>query len=479
MTGDTGNDLIFGGAGNDIISGGSGTNLLVGGTGDDTITGGAGADWVDYSAAGSAVTVNLSTVTAQNTVGDGTDTITAVENLTGSAFNDTLTGDGNANIITGGGGNDTMVGGLGIDTVDYSSAGAGVTVNLTTTIGQNTVGAGTDTISGFENLNGSMFNDTLTGDAADNVIEGNAGTNSITGGDGSDTFIYLKGDGTDTVAGGAGVSWTDTIDLNNGTIVARRLWRRLDREHHDRFDRQHRRSRWHAHLVAGCGRHHQLHRRIRHPQFLRARAHHLLTRRKVRRLVAEPFSGAGSRSCFSTPAAARLPPQYDVHAMARRLFARRQFGGCHGEWKWRSGGRDGASSLSGGITAGRPGEQPGPHGESAAAGGRHAKLFHLLAGGRRADALATLPAGHAGRPGVAGDSAPAGRTIPHRRSRAGKGDKTVPAAVVLWASVSPEVDKRLMETETVPSGWRPRSGNPATFSGSPMRSASRVSFASC
>jgi hemolysin-activating ACP:hemolysin acyltransferase len=31
-----------------------------------------------------------------------------------------------------------------------------------------------------------------------------------------------------------------------------------------------------------------------------------------------------------------------------------------------------------------------------------------------------------------------------------KGDRTVPAAVVLWASVSPEVDKRLMETETVP-----------------------------
>jgi hypothetical protein len=43
-----------------------------------------------------------------------------------------------------------------------------VTVNLATTSAQDTVGAGTDTISGFENLTGSAYNEanTLDGGAA-------------------------------------------------------------------------------------------------------------------------------------------------------------------------------------------------------------------------------------------------------------------------------------------------------------------------
>jgi hypothetical protein len=54
---------------------------------------------VSYADAGSAVTIDLSVTTSQNTVGAGTDTITGIECLTGSAYNDTLTGDGNANTI--------------------------------------------------------------------------------------------------------------------------------------------------------------------------------------------------------------------------------------------------------------------------------------------------------------------------------------------------------------------------------------------
>ena len=50
--------------------------------------------------------------------------------------------------------------------MSYASAAAGVTVSLAIQDGvtaQNTLGAGTDTLSGFENLTGSAFNDTLTG----------------------------------------------------------------------------------------------------------------------------------------------------------------------------------------------------------------------------------------------------------------------------------------------------------------------------
>ena len=93
------------------------------------------------------------------------DRLTNIENLTGSNLDDTL--EGNA-------GNNKLVGGLGIDTVSYAHAtsganGQGVTVNLALTSAQNTVTAGTDTLSGFENLTGSQFNDTLRGTSGNNV----------------------------------------------------------------------------------------------------------------------------------------------------------------------------------------------------------------------------------------------------------------------------------------------------------------------
>ena len=43
---------------------------------------------------------------------------------------------------------------------------------------QNTVGAGTDTLFNFENLTGSAFNDTLTGNGSANILSGLAGNDS-------------------------------------------------------------------------------------------------------------------------------------------------------------------------------------------------------------------------------------------------------------------------------------------------------------
>ena len=53
------------------------------------------------------MTVSLATTTAQNTVGDGTDTLSSIENLIGSGFGDTLTAASGDNTISGGSGNDT------------------------------------------------------------------------------------------------------------------------------------------------------------------------------------------------------------------------------------------------------------------------------------------------------------------------------------------------------------------------------------
>src|SRR3546814_9039298 len=67
------------------------------------------------------------------------DTLTGVENVTGSNFNDTLTGDTGSNVLNGGNGNDTLIGGAGadaliggsgIDTADYSGSPSSVIVDL-------------------------------------------------------------------------------------------------------------------------------------------------------------------------------------------------------------------------------------------------------------------------------------------------------------------------------------------------------------
>ncbi|NEJ60775.1 type I secretion C-terminal target domain-containing protein [Rhizobium leguminosarum] len=203
LTGSAFHDTLTGDGNANVIDGGAGNDLIDGGAGNDTLTGGQGFDTVSYASAAAAVTVNLTTLTGQNTVGAGTDTISGFENLTGSAFGDTLTGDANANIIDGGAGNDTITGGAGIDTVSYVSAGSAVTVSLATASAQNTVGAGTDTVTGFENLTGSAYNDNLTGDASANTLDGGAGNDTLTGGAGND--MLYGGAGTDLLYGGLGL----------------------------------------------------------------------------------------------------------------------------------------------------------------------------------------------------------------------------------------------------------------------------------
>ena len=124
---------------------------------------------------------NLALATAQNTVGAGTDTLSNFENLAGSMFNDTLTGDGNANVIEGGAGNDTLNGGAGIDTAEPRRSGGGSDRQLGPCHRSNTVGAGTDALSNFENLVGSAFNDTLTGSVGNNVLSGLGGDDKLDG----------------------------------------------------------------------------------------------------------------------------------------------------------------------------------------------------------------------------------------------------------------------------------------------------------
>jgi Ca2+-binding RTX toxin-like protein len=195
-------DLLLGNEGNDALSGGAGNDLFFGGAGNDTFNGGTGiSDLATYFFAPSGVQADLTAGTA--TGGEGADTLTAIEDLEGSRFDDTLTGDSGWNFFYPGGGNDTVAGGGDIrERVDFFSSASAVIVDLTA---GTATGEGTDTLTGIGQVFGSQHDDTITGDANPNTLLGGAGNDTVSGAAGDDTLNGM--DGTDTLDGGDG---TDT-----------------------------------------------------------------------------------------------------------------------------------------------------------------------------------------------------------------------------------------------------------------------------
>jgi Ca2+-binding RTX toxin-like protein len=217
LTGSGYDDILTGNAGNNTLTGGAGADLLDGGVGSDLVDGGTGVDTLTYQSATGGVTLSLALTTAQATGGSGSDTVKNVENLLGSAFNDTLTGTSGSNVLDGGAGSDVLDGGTGTDTLSYASAGSSIKLSLALTTAQVTGGSGSDTVKSFENLRGSGFNDTLTGSSGSNVIDGGAGSDVLDGGSGTDTLSYQSASGgvtldisliTAQLTGGSG---TDTV----------------------------------------------------------------------------------------------------------------------------------------------------------------------------------------------------------------------------------------------------------------------------
>ncbi|MFD0915794.1 beta strand repeat-containing protein [Pseudahrensia aquimaris] len=212
IDGGEGDDIIHGQTGDDTLNGGGDDDVLSGGTGNDTIDGDSGNDTVTYETSVGAVTVLLGLAGADGiATGEGTDTLRELENVIGSAFDDTITGNEEDNVIAGGDGNDVLDGGDGDDTADYSGASAGVVVDLEITTQQMTGGGGNDTLLNFENVTGSDFADVVFGTEGQNTLIGGKGNDTLSGGDGADNIF--GGIGNDTIRGGEGF---DDLDGGGG-----------------------------------------------------------------------------------------------------------------------------------------------------------------------------------------------------------------------------------------------------------------------
>lgn len=213
LTGSDFSDTLYGNTVGNILRGGKGNDTLIGNGGGDQFDGGDNIDTVSYANVNVGVTAHLATGSqAFNSGAAAGDTYTDIENLTGSAFNDTLVGDSGRNELNGGEGDDVLDGGAGTlgdklngangtDVVSYASAAASVTLNL------NTGGTGGDATADeyidIENVIGSEFDDQIEGDAQSNTLSGGAGKDVIKGGGGND--VLNGGDGDDTLSNlGAG-----------------------------------------------------------------------------------------------------------------------------------------------------------------------------------------------------------------------------------------------------------------------------------
>ena len=230
-------DTITGDAGNNILYGYSGDDTLDGGAGDDKLMGMDGGDTASYASATAAVTVSLALQDNwQDTVAAGLDYLDSIANLTGSKYNDTLTGDNGNNLLDGGAGADVMKGGLGDDTyvVGNSFDNVGERLNegtdtvlssITYTLPSNVENL---TLTGTDNLNatGNSDNNTLNGNAGNNLLDGGAGADKMYGGVGNDTYVVNNGfdqanenlnEGIDTVQ--SSITFTIGNNVENLTLT--------------------------------------------------------------------------------------------------------------------------------------------------------------------------------------------------------------------------------------------------------------------
>ena len=147
----------------------------------------------------------------------GTD---GAESIAGGAGDDTINGMGGDDELDGGAGNDLITGGPGadmikggddMDTIAYGYSPMGVSINLRAGTASGGDADGDELVDDIENVQGSMYDDTLSGSRGDNMLWGLGGNDDLFGDKGEDDLFggagddnLDGGDGDDTLEGGYG-----------------------------------------------------------------------------------------------------------------------------------------------------------------------------------------------------------------------------------------------------------------------------------
>lgn len=197
--GSEGADLVRANDFADVLSGGGGADELYGNGGDDELYGDRGS--IDPA---------------------------------GRSGNDALNGGAGNDLLNGGLGDDLLDGGEGSDTVKYDNAARVDLRSLDQA--QNTGTAGVDILRSIENLTGSRFADSFSGDDQANRLEDDEGGNDVFNGRGGNDVIALSRS-TNRFTNAAGVSQFSTaaslVELNGGdgndTILFEGRTRYIDR----------------------------------------------------------------------------------------------------------------------------------------------------------------------------------------------------------------------------------------------------------
>ena len=248
LTGNSANNTLDGGTGNDTLIGGVGNDTMFGGVGDDIYYVDSAFDQVvEYGAQGEDLVYASVSYIAPDHVEEviltGSAHLNLVGNnqgmsLNGNSGNNDIRGGSGGDFLFGGAGNDTLRGGLGDDGYYLVSSSAQVTII------EEVDGGAFDTIH-------SVLRDTTMSDNVERAflyggvvrsVTGNAGNNymasfglngiAFRGGGGSDfmsgttyddTYLFARGDGSDTVRESGSRELGDTL-VFEGSISSDQLW---------------------------------------------------------------------------------------------------------------------------------------------------------------------------------------------------------------------------------------------------------------
>ncbi len=251
---------ITGGDGRDQLTGNSLNNILRGGPGDDTyyfntstklgfdqVIDTDGIDTINFDGSSLGVTFDLSLTSAQTVNANHTLKLgsgSSIENIIGTAKNDTLSGNALANQFIGGLGDDALNGRngndvyvfsatsslgrdtvtdtQGVDTLDFRGSKAGIVIDLGLTSAQainSLLQLTLATQNSIENVIATSFDDTITANPLSNRLEGLEGDDryiiKATGSVGNDVIVDKSGN--DTLDYSLS---TDPLQINLASISA-------------------------------------------------------------------------------------------------------------------------------------------------------------------------------------------------------------------------------------------------------------------